>query len=107
MNWAMTAAGVALPLVFSAHASCILPLRVAALTAARKEHGLSFAQRWREVRGGFERPFWVANISEIFERLSYYAVFAALARYLHEALAFPADKAAGLSGIFGGAVWVM
>src|SRR5437016_10721280 len=75
--------------------------------SARKEHDVSVAQRWREVRSGFERPFWVANISEIFERLSYYAVFAALARYLHEALAFPTDKAAGLSGIFGGAVWVM
>ena len=68
---------------------------------------MSFAQRWQEVRTGFERPFWVANISEIFERLSYYAVFAALARYLHEALQFPASQAASLSGIFGGAVWVM
>jgi len=26
----------------------------------------------QEVRAGFERPFWVANISEIFERISYY-----------------------------------
>ena len=68
---------------------------------------MSIAQRWQEVRTGFERPFWVANISEIFERLSYYAVFAALARYLHEALQFPASQAASLSGIFGGAVWVM
>jgi dipeptide/tripeptide permease len=68
---------------------------------------LSLAQRWREVRTGFERPFWVANTSEIFERLSYYAVFAALVRYLHEALQFPAAQATSLSGIFGGAVWVM
>jgi POT family proton-dependent oligopeptide transporter len=68
---------------------------------------LSLARRWREVRSGFERPFWVANTSEIFERLSYYAVFAALARYLHEALQFPTSEAASLSGIFGGAVWVM
>ena len=68
---------------------------------------MSIAQRWQEVRTGFERPFWVANITEIFERLSYYAVFAALARYLHEALQFPASQAASLSGIFGGAVWVM
>jgi len=68
---------------------------------------LTLAQRWREVRTGFERPFWVANSSEIFERLSYYAVFAALARYLHEALQFPTAQAASLSGIFGGAVWVM
>ncbi len=68
---------------------------------------MSLSERLREIRTGFERPFWVANISEIFERLSYYAVFAALARYLHEALQFPTEQAASLSGIFGGAVWVM
>src|SRR5437773_3232399 len=76
-------------------------------TLANQEPLLTFSQRWQEIRTGFERPFWVANISEIFERLSYYAVFAALARYLHEALQFPAAQAASLSGIFGGAVWVM
>jgi dipeptide/tripeptide permease len=68
---------------------------------------LTFSERLEEIRTGFERPFWVANISEIFERLSYYAVFAALARYLHEALQFPTAQAASLSGLFGGAVWVM
>lgn len=68
---------------------------------------MTFSERLHDIRTGFERPFWVANISEIFERLSYYAVFAALARYLHEALLFPTDQAASLSGIFGGAVWVM
>ena len=64
-------------------------------------------KRLHEIRTGFERPFWVANISEIFERLSYYAVFAVLARYLHEQLRFPSDQAAGLSGFFGTGVWVM
>ncbi len=68
---------------------------------------MSFSQRLHEIRTGFERPFWVANISEIFERLSYYAVFAVLARYLHEQLKFPSDQAAGLSGFFGTGVWVM
>ena len=68
---------------------------------------MNLSQRLHEIRTGFERPFWVANISEIFERLSYYAVFAALTRYLHEALQFPTDQATSLSGIFGGAVWVM
>ena len=68
---------------------------------------MTFSERLLEIRTGFERPFWVANISEIFERLSYYAVFAVLARYLHEALQFPSDQAATLSGVFGGAVWVM
>ena len=68
---------------------------------------MTFSERLEEVRTGFERPFWVANLSEIFERLSYYAVFTALARYLHEALQFPPKEASGLSGVFGGAVWVM
>ena len=63
--------------------------------------------RLQEIKAGFDRPFWVANVTEIFERLSYYAVFAALARYLHEALQFPTEQAASLSGIFGGAVWIM
>src|SRR5215467_12786710 len=68
---------------------------------------LTFSERIREIRTGFEAPFWIANISEIFERLSYYAVFAVLARYLHEALQFPSNQAASLSGFFGAAVWVM
>jgi POT family proton-dependent oligopeptide transporter len=68
---------------------------------------LSISERFQEIRTGFERPFWIANLTEIFERLSYYPVFAALARYLHEALQFPTQQASSLSGIFGGAVWVM
>jgi POT family proton-dependent oligopeptide transporter len=68
---------------------------------------MSFAHRLEEVRGGFERSFWVANISELFERLSYYAAFASLARYLHETLNFPTERAANLSSLFGGLVWFL
>jgi len=68
---------------------------------------LSFSQRLQDVRTGFERPFWVANISEIFERLSYYAAFASLARYLHEGLELPVESATTLAGLFGGAVWFL
>ena len=68
---------------------------------------MSLAQRWREIRTGFERPFWVANITELFERLSYYAAFASLARYLHETLRFPVEQAGGLTGLFGGLVWFL
>ena len=68
---------------------------------------MSFSQRLQEVRTGFERPFWVANISELFERLSYYAAFASLARYLHETLSFPTERATGLAGLFGGLVWFL
>jgi len=66
-----------------------------------------FSERLQEIRDGFERPFWVANITEIFERLSYYAVFAVLVRYLHEALQFPSSQASALGGFFGAGVWVM
>lgn len=58
---------------------------------------MNISQRLTEIRTGFERPFWVANISELFERLSYYAAFASLARYLHEALNFPTERATDLS----------
>jgi POT family proton-dependent oligopeptide transporter len=68
---------------------------------------MNVSQRFSEIRTGFERPFWVANISELFERLSYYAVFASLARYLHEALGFPTERASSLSGLFGGLVWFL
>ena len=68
---------------------------------------MSVAQRWQEIRTGFDRPFWVANISELFERLSYYAVLAVLARYLYENLQFPVEKATSLTGLFGGLVWFL
>ena len=60
-----------------------------------------------EIKTGFERPFWVANVTELFERLSYYAAFASLARYLHEALKFPVQEASSLTGLFGGLVWFL
>jgi dipeptide/tripeptide permease len=68
---------------------------------------LTLSQRFDEIRTGFERPFWVANISELFERLSYYAVFAVLARYLHEGLHFDVERASSLTGMFGGWVWFL
>jgi POT family proton-dependent oligopeptide transporter len=68
---------------------------------------LSFSERLQEIRTGFERPFWVANISELFERLSYYAVFAVLVRYLHEGLHFGIEQASSLTGMFGGWVWFL
>jgi dipeptide/tripeptide permease len=68
---------------------------------------MSFTERLHDVRTGFERPFWVANITELFERLSYYAAFASLARYLHEALRFPVEQASSLTGLFGGLVWFL
>jgi proton-dependent oligopeptide transporter, POT family len=68
---------------------------------------LSFSERLQEIRTGFERPFWIANISEIFERLSYYGAFASLALYLQERLNFSTEQTGTLTGIFGGMVWFM
>ena len=68
---------------------------------------MTFSERLHEIRTGFERPFWVANISELFERLSYYAAFASLARYLHESLNFDVKQASSLTGLFGGLVWFL
>lgn len=68
---------------------------------------MAFSERLQEIRTGFERPFWVANISELFERLSYYAVFASLVRYLHENLQFPVERATGLASVFNTAVWFL
>ena len=68
---------------------------------------MSVRLSFNDIRTGFDRPFWIANISEIFERLSYYAIFASLAVYLNQNLGFPTEKAAALTSDFGGWVWVM
>lgn len=68
---------------------------------------MTFSERFEEIRTGFERPFWVANLTEIFERLSYYGAFASLALYLQERLNFSTEQTGTLTGIFGGMVWFL
>lgn len=68
---------------------------------------MAFAQRMREVREGFQPAFWVANVTELFERLSYYGVFAVLAIYLTESLKFSESDAGDLIGFFSGIVWFL
>jgi POT family proton-dependent oligopeptide transporter len=68
---------------------------------------LSFRHRLQEIREGFEPAFWVANLSEIFERLSYYGAFSSLANYLHESLNIPTAQTGSLAGLFGGMVWFL
>jgi dipeptide/tripeptide permease len=68
---------------------------------------LTLSERLQEIRTGFERPFWIANISEIFERLSYYGAFASLALYLQGKLNFSTEQTGTLTGIFGGMVWFL
>jgi POT family proton-dependent oligopeptide transporter len=68
---------------------------------------MSVSLRLQEIRDGFERPFWVANVSEIFERLSYYGAFSSLAIYLQEKLRFSTETTGTLVGFFGGMVWFL
>lgn len=68
---------------------------------------MGFAKRLQEIRDGFERPFWIANISEIFERLSYYGAFSSLALYLQGKLNFSTEQTGTLTGLFGGMVWFL
>lgn len=68
---------------------------------------MSLSERIKEIRTGFEPAFWVANVSELFERFAYYGVFASLAIYLHESLGFSVESTTNLAGLFGGLVWFL
>jgi POT family proton-dependent oligopeptide transporter len=68
---------------------------------------VSFTQRLREIRSGFERAFWVANLTEMFERLAYYGTMAVLAIYFTEQLHFSSQLAGWLIGTFGFVVWFL
>jgi dipeptide/tripeptide permease len=60
-----------------------------------------------EIREGFERSFWIANFTEIFERVAYYATTAVLAVYLSEQLHFSNELTGWLVGTFGLVVWFL
>ncbi len=63
---------------------------------------LSLKDRLREIRRGFEPAFWVANVTELFERLAYYAQAAVLAIFLHESLRLSTEQ----TGTLMGRVWI-
>ncbi len=63
--------------------------------------------RLREIREGFQRSFWVANFTELFERLAYYGPQAVLAIYLHEHLGLSTEQSTWLIGYYGFVVWFM
>src|SRR5438309_5753669 len=68
---------------------------------------LRFKERLAEIRRGFERAFWVANITELFERVAYYGQAAVLAIFLHESLHLSSEQTGTLMGVFGFAVWFL
>jgi dipeptide/tripeptide permease len=59
---------------------------------------VSIAERLREIRTGFVRTFWVANIIELFERFAYYGSKAVLAVYVAETVGLGPEKAGWLVG---------
>ena len=68
---------------------------------------MAFAQRLQEIKTGFERAFWVANFTELFERLAYYGATAVLAIYLTEQLHFSKELTGWMMGTFGFVVWFL
>jgi dipeptide/tripeptide permease len=68
---------------------------------------VSASVRLREIRAGFESAFWIANFTELFERLAYYAQSAVLAIFLHEELHLSTQQTGTLMGMFGFAVWFL
>lgn len=68
---------------------------------------MSFSQRIEEIRSGFEPAFWIANFTEIFERVAYYGTTAVLAIYMKEQLHFSSELTGWLVGTFGLVVWFL
>jgi len=68
---------------------------------------MAAAVRFREIRDGFQPAFWVANFTELFERLAYYGPQAVLAIYLHEHLGLTTQQSTWLIGYYGFVVWFM
>ncbi len=49
---------------------------------------------------GFPRTFWIANVSELFERAAFYGMFIALSRYLNTVIGFTDVQANTIGGAF-------
>lgn len=75
--------------------------------SATQDRKLTLGERLHEIRTGFERPFWVANFTEIFERIAYYATTAVLAIYMSEQLRFSSELTGWLMSAFGFVVWFL
>jgi len=81
-------------------------MSTARINQAEREY-LRFKERLLEIRRGFEPAFWVANITELFERVAYYGQAAVLAIFLHESLHLSTEQTGTLMGWFGFAVWFL
>lgn len=68
---------------------------------------MNIRQSLQEVREGFHRNFWVANIMELFERLAYYGQQIVFMIYMRNKLGFTESEAGQLSGVFGGVIYLL
>ncbi len=68
---------------------------------------MEIAAKLKEVKEGFHRSFWVANIMELFERLAYYGQQIVFMVYMRNKLGFSETEAGSLSGIFGGLIYLL
>ena len=55
----------------------------------------------------FSRAFWTANLSELFERMAYYAIFIVITLYLSNTLGFNDIEASLISGLFSGGLYFL
>ena len=60
---------------------------------------------FRDYVSGFSRPFWAANISELFERIAFYGMTPVLVPYLTEVRGFDQTAAIRVSGNLGFVVY--
>lgn len=68
---------------------------------------MGFSSRWKELRADLHPSFWVANGMELFERLAYYGQQIVFMVYLRNNLGFTESEAGGLSGVFGGLIYLL
>jgi dipeptide/tripeptide permease len=65
---------------------------------------MTLAERWHEIRTGFQPTFWIANTLELFERLAYYGSKAVLTIYLANKVGLN-EEAGFLAGLFNAVLY--
>ena len=68
---------------------------------------MDIAAKLKEVKDGFHRSYWVANIMELFERLAYYGQQIVFVVYMRNTLGFSEAQSTQLSGVFGFLIYLL
>lgn len=66
---------------------------------------MSLQERITEIKNGFTKTFWVANIIEVFERMAFYGSKAVLTVYLANKVGLGPQIAGTLAGLFSGVLY--